>query len=151
MGLGWRHAVRRSATRACMTPFCAHTLLTACCALRQAFPKSFQDTVDVPNNLAGRVVGPGGAALRELEAQCGARVLVGRPAGLPLQFTSADVARAHREAARDTVRVHIFAPTRGALDAAREQLLEAIGENIQARLRPAPKPAADPLASAAGV
>ena len=123
---------------ACTTPSAHKLPLIACCAPRQAFPKSFQDAVDVPNNLAGRVVGPGGAALRELEAQCGARVLVGRPAGLPLQFSGADVARAHREAARaDTVRVHIFAPTRAALDAARDALLEAIGENIQARPRSA--------------
>ena len=111
--------------------------------------RSFQDAVDVPGNLAGRVVGPGGAALRELEAQCGARVLVGRPTGLPLQFTGADAARAHRESARDTVRVHIFAPTRAALDAARGQLLEAIGENIKARRRPAQNPAADLLTSMA--
>ena len=105
----------------------------------------------MPGNLAGRVVGPGGAALRELEAQCGARVLVGRPAGLPLAFTGADAARAHRDSARDTVRVHIFAPTRGALDAARELLLEAIGENIKARRRSVPAPAADLLVSDAGV
>ncbi|KAK9825881.1 hypothetical protein WJX81_000620 [Elliptochloris bilobata] len=90
----------------------------------------FSAVVDVPGNLAGRVIGPGGANLRAIEAQFGARISVDKPIGLPAHFTSADTARL-KGTVRDNVRAHIFAPTRAALDSTRQRLLDEMGESIK--------------------
>lgn len=76
----------------------------------------FSDTLDVPGELAGRVIGPGGATLKALEAATGARVLVDKPGSK-----------------REAVRVHVFAPSEESLERARRQLQALVGGNIQAR------------------
>lgn len=82
----------------------------------QELGERFSDTLDVPGELAGRVIGPGGATLKALEAATGARVVLDKPGSK-----------------REAVRVHVFAPSEESLERARRQLQVLVGGNIQAR------------------